>query len=174
MACALAAVASCGQAESSPADAPAAPTSFVAFARDFDGYERWQGFPLGVSTPAEGEIDGPRTIFASRIPAPGTPEFPVGTLLVKEIGDGPVAERQVFGMAKRGGDYNAFGAKGWEWFELKRTADGALTIDWRGIAPPEGKGYGTNIKGGACNDCHASLGAANDAVLTPALTLGTQ
>lgn len=34
------------------------------------------------------------------------------------------------------------------------TDDGHVTIDWRGISPPDGKGYGAGIKGGACNTCH--------------------
>ena len=157
----------CGGAESAePAASPQA-TSFVAFARDFDGFEAWNAFPLGVGEAAPGEISGPRTVYASRLPAPGEAEVPVGTRLVKVIGDGPVESRQVFAMAKRGGDYNAFGARGWEWFELKRDATGALSIDWRGISPPEGTSYGTNIRGGACNECHLERGAATDAVLTP-------
>ncbi len=160
-------LAACGGAESSaPPPAPES-TSFVAFARDFEGFESWAAFPLGVGVPAIGEIEGPRTVYASRLPAPGEAALPIGTRLVKVIGDGPIETRQVFAMAKRGGDYNAFGARGWEWFELERDARGALTIDWRGISPPDGTSYGSNIRGGACNECHVEQGAASDAVLTP-------
>ncbi|MCC6648884.1 MAG: hypothetical protein IT374_25380 [Polyangiaceae bacterium] len=161
------ALAACGGAEPSDPPAAQAPASFVAFARDFEGFESWAAFPLGPGTPAVGEIEGPRTVFASRLPAPGEAALPVGTKLVKVIGDGPVETRQVFAMAKRGGDYNAFGAKGWEWFELTRDARGAVSVDWRGVSPPDGTAYGTNLRGGACNECHVEQGAATDAVLTP-------
>jgi hypothetical protein len=72
-------------------------------------------------------------------------------------------------MAKRGGDYNARGAQGWEWFELKAQLDGSWTIAWRGITPPEGCGY-SGIAGGGCNICHTGA-IANDYVQTEGLRL---
>jgi hypothetical protein len=82
------------------------------------------------------------------------------------------------GMAKRGGDYNAEGALGWEWFDLDLTESGGVAVDWRGPVPPEGRGYecalGEDDAGsegvGDCNTCHGAA-EANDFVLSPVLQL---
>jgi hypothetical protein len=72
-------------------------------------------------------------------------------------------------MAKRGGNYNLFGASGWEWFELAPSDNGTPVIVWRGITPPDGEGYG-GAAGGACNNCHGSS-PDNDHVLSDPLQL---
>ncbi len=82
-------------------------------------------------------------------------------------------------MAKRGGDYNADGAVGWEWFDLDLARSGEPLVDWRGPEPPAGRGYecalGEDDAGaegvGDCNICHLSA-ASNDFVLSPVLDLG--
>ena len=72
-------------------------------------------------------------------------------------------------MVKRGGGYNAQGARGWEWFELAARPDDSLAIVWRGINAPQGEDYGGDPQGG-CNDCHARAGR-NDFVRSPGLRL---
>ena len=100
----------------------------------------------------------------------------MGTILVKVA----ASTETVWGyradvMVKRGGDYNHGdgGAEGWEWMELRPQYEddggGATLIDWRGIAPPEGHGYG-KIIGGSCNGCH-SLALSRDFVQTQELSL---
>ena len=54
--------------------------------------------------------------------------------------------------------YNATGAPGWEWFELKESA-GTPVIVWRGEEPPSGEGYvilgsEDTAVDGDCNSCH--------------------
>jgi hypothetical protein len=73
-----------------------------------------------------------------------------------------------FAMVKRGADYNASGAVGWEWFELTRDANGSARIKWRGQGPPAGETY--SAAGQTCNDCHKAA-AANDSVMTEAFKL---
>ena len=74
-------------------------------------------------------------------------------------------------MVKRGCDYNADGARGWEWFELSpgSIGGGKENILWRGAAPPADRTYGDI--GGGCNACHAGTCARNDSVCSDAFTL---
>jgi len=174
---ALAALAGCGGGGGDDAQptAPAAsqepPATFIAFSTHFTDFTTWTAFPLGETTPSDGEKAGPRTIYVNRMPKAGSAAFPVGTIVVKAIQPSAAPSTwQVFAMVKRGGGFNAFGATDWEWFELVLTDDGHVTIDWRGISPPDGKGYGAGIKGGACNTCHDAA-RSNDFVQTPALKL---
>ncbi|HEY0715045.1 MAG TPA: hypothetical protein VGF45_20355, partial [Polyangia bacterium] len=81
-----------------------------------------------------------------------------------------------FAMVKRGASYNARGARGWEWFEL-RERDGRFTIAWRGLDAPSGEGYGGGGDAevdplGGCNSCH-DLSSGNDYVRADALELTT-
>jgi hypothetical protein len=78
-----------------------------------------------------------------------------------------VDKRQYFAMVKRGGSENAYGAKGWEWFELQNAADGTPGIVWRGVNPANGS-YGGNPTGG-CNPCHVACG--NDSVCAKEIQL---
>ncbi len=66
-------------------------------------------------------------------------------------------------MVKRGGGFNAAGARGWEFFELslETAAGGSIVpaVRWRGEGPSMGDGY-TVPDGGvilSCNHCHASF-----------------
>ena len=71
-------------------------------------------------------------------------------------------------MVKRGANFNALGARGWEWFELVEGPRG-VAINWRGLGAPDGEGYGGDPLG-TCNSCH-QMAAGNDFVLSEALTL---
>lgn len=138
---------------------------FIALPKDFVSFKTWQHFELPDSeVPNSPHTSGPRTVFINRLPAKGSSAFPVRTLIVKTIASG-----QAFAMSKRGGDYNALGASGWEWFELRPATDGTPAIVWRGITPPIGESY-SGIAGGTCNDCHAGA-KTNDFVQTSVLRL---
>lgn len=154
--------------------APTAATTFVAFAGHFQGYQRWTATP-GIPNPDFGTAVtgtvhdlGPMTVYVNRPPTAGAAAFPVGTIVVKEATTGPLGERTVFAMVKRGGGFNDTGALGWEWFELVNGCDG-VQIVWRGVGPPAGEKYGGDAASG-CNACHA-MGKGNDFVLTKGLRL---
>lgn len=159
-----------GVAACSPAPAPppgGVGGEFVAFAPHFAGYEQWHRIDISGELPMSPHLGERRAVHVNKLPPAGADSFPVGTIVLKTS----TASEEVHAMAKRGGEYNQLGARGWEWFELRRATDGSLAIFWRGITPPAGvcKTYG-GIVGGACNVCHQNA-AANDFVQTPGLTL---
>jgi hypothetical protein len=162
--------ASCGNGSAANAGT-IEPGTFIAFASDFSGYHGWEAFAVG-SDPVTDSIHttGPRTVYLNRRPAHGSREFAVATIIVKEVQVGDPLTRDVIGRVKRGGSYNAAGAPGWEWFELRNTSDGGAVILWRGVGPPVGVCSYLGSVGGGCNLCH---GAAddNDSVLAPSLHL---
>jgi hypothetical protein len=162
------ALAACAPVDGAPSDAPVGDT-FLAVDSSFTGFRTWEAFPLAAGSNGTIHTAGARTEYLNRAPAPGSTSFPVGTIIVKESDDGPIADRQVFARVKRGGGYNAAGAAGWEWFELKNVDAQRVTRVWRGVGPPVGEKYGGDPSGG-CNGCH---GAAKDSdfVLSPALKL---
>jgi hypothetical protein len=149
---------------------PDAKDSFIAFAKHFSGFRTWESFPLPAST-ATGDVhlEGARTEYLNERPPEGSTSFPVGTIIVKEMDDGALPDRQIFAMVKRGGTYNQAGASGWEWFELQNVDESTVTIVWRGVGPPAGEMYGGDPNGG-CNGCHGGA-KSNDFVLSEALSL---
>jgi len=144
--------------------------TFLAFASSFEGFRGWESFPVPEGM-GDGTVHtlGPRTEYLNRRPAEGDTEFAVGTILVKETTSEALADRKVFAMVKRGGDYNAAGARGWEWFELKNLDEERVSIVWRGVGPPAGEMYGGDPNAG-CNGCHVGA-KENDFVLSDAITL---
>lgn len=147
------------------------PTSFVALASDFQGYASWTNYYVGdVPDPNGVDLTGPRTVYINQIPKRGATHFPVGTMIVKVIETGAAPQSwQMFGLVKRGDDFDESGAPGWEWFGLAIDDTNAVTIEWRGDGPPPDGGYGgiTNV---GCIYCHTSA-KANDYVQTPQLQL---
>jgi hypothetical protein len=141
-------------------------TTGIAVAADFEGYEQWSSFELGASDAGSSSDGGVhdfgfrRKVYVNALPPPGQRPFPVGTLIVKE------EPFDTLVMAKRGGSYNAKGAVGWEWMELKRASTGDVAIKWRGLGPPLGEEY--KASGTTCNDCHAAR-PENDSVLSAPL-----
>jgi hypothetical protein len=158
---AAALLASCSQASTSntgAADSGVGPTAgeFIAYTADFDGYRAWSHITVVDDGGAGGSVhvQTPLIEYINRPPPAPTAAFPVGTILVKEAATGDPGTRQAFAMAKRGGDYNAAGAAGWEWFELQNIdSSGTVEILWRGTAPPAGEVYAGNVNGD-CNTCH--------------------
>lgn len=144
--------------------------SFLAFDADFAGWRGWEAFHL-PDAPSDGVVHlaGPRTEYLNARPPKGSHEFPVGTIIVKELETGAMQDRKVFAMVKRGGGYDAAAAPGWEWFELSNNPDGSFKrIVWRGLGPPAGEQYGGDPSG--CSGCH-SASKDNDYVSPTALRL---
>ncbi len=161
----------CTEAENSAPPPPADSVPFIAFTTNFCGYRRWASFSI-ANTKAQGNVHvaGPRTAYLNKRPPPGSREFPVGTIIVKELTTGAIEDRSVFAMVKRGGGYDTTGAVNWEWFELKNTPDGNVSrIVWHGFGPPNGlDAYGGDPK--VCNTCHAGA-KGNDYVQSAELQL---
>jgi hypothetical protein len=141
---------------------PMTATGFIALERDFQGYDTWESVTFDGPDIPNVHTAGPRKVFLNARAPAGSTEWPVGTVIVKEL------SFTTFAMAKRGGTYNANGAAGWEWFELTRDSNGTVRIKWRGQGPPLGESY--SAAGQTCNDCHKGT---NDSVKTPAFTLPT-
>jgi hypothetical protein len=160
---------SCGGGEG---DQPANAGVFIAFARDFTGFDTWTSFDLGSVTDDGIAVVGTRKAYINRIPPSGSTTFPIGTVLVKTIAADTPTPGQTFGMVKRGQPYNVQGALGWEWFELTSSDPSAPMILWRGITPPTGGAYGDcpDVVGGSCNNCHVASDE-NDYVPSGALSL---
>jgi len=158
----------CGSAPAADQSAPQG-SNFIAFAADFSGYHSWPSFDV-TKDAAPGTIhpDAKLIEYLNRPPPSQSSEFPVGTMIVKEGTDGDPLTRQFFAMVKRGPNWNVDGATGWEWFELRNTAAGGVTIVWRGVGPPAGEVYGGDPNAG-CNTCHVQCG--NDAVCAKAVQL---
>lgn len=162
-------VAACGD-DGASSSSPTDEGFFFPVNASFDGFRSWEAFHLTEGTPGgDVHLAGPRTEYLNKRPPKGSKEFPVGTVIVKELEVGANDTRKVFAMAKRGGTYNSSGARGWEWFELENNADGSLKrILWRGLGPPKGEQYGGDPNG--CGGCHAAH-QANDYVSSAVLDL---
>ncbi|HEX4403394.1 MAG TPA: hypothetical protein VH560_01105 [Polyangia bacterium] len=153
------AFAGCGQ------DAAPGP-KFIAYAKDFQGFESWPSETFDDPVPGGAtHVAGVRTVYLNRAPDAGATEFPLGTIIVKQTSDG-----KMFAQVKRGGGYNLDGAKNWEWFEIGKNANGSVFIQWQGTFPPVGEAYGGDPNG--CNGCHLTMNAvANDYVIAQGLSL---
>jgi hypothetical protein len=159
-------VSGCGGGDGEPS---ASGDVFIALSRDFEGYKSWTSFDLGMDQTDGIPVAGTRRAYLNKVPPTGSTSFPVGTIIVKTIGEELPTPGQTFAMVKRGAPFNRLGATGWEWFELVDSAAGLPAIKWQGIAPPAGETY-AGIMGGACNTCHA-MGSANDFVPSTELSL---
>lgn len=163
----FAAITHSGCGSSTPATSPdGQPATFIAFAKDFSRFRTWTSHAIDSAVAAGStHVSGPRTMYLNQPPPADATEYPVGTLIVKET----AADGKLFARCKRGGNFNATGAVGWEWFELQETAAKEVVIRWHGFGPPAGEMYGGDAMGG-CNGCHTAA-RANDYVLSPWLTL---
>jgi hypothetical protein len=155
----------CSQA--APTSEPQEGPVFIASTSDFAGFRDWPSIAVTLDeAPGDSHLNGPRHVFYNRTPPRGATKFPVGTILVKETDPGPIPQRTVFAMVKRGGDYDPTGDPNWEWFQLQNLADGSEGIIWRG-AGPAGGAYGNGPLGG-CDACHGTA-SRTDYVMTPKL-----
>lgn len=163
-------LAGCGEGAS---PAPDEPGTFIAFDRDFAGYAAWPRTDLG-SLSLAGHPPGPRWVHVNRALPAGATAYPVGTIIVKVVQAEPDPTQWVlFGMVKRGGTFNAAGARGWEYFVLRLTRDGVPVVVSRGLAPGLVGGLYTTGDGLGCNSCHGTEDARElDGILTPSLRPG--
>jgi hypothetical protein len=170
----LAGAAACAQGHA----APDAGASFVALDHDFAGYSSWYQLVLPHQALADvTEPMGPRVGFLNRRPPSGASEYPIGTIIVKEIHDQPDPNRWPrFAMAKRALDFNASGAVGWEFFLLRIDAQGNPYITSRGLSPHDdgfdgsGDSYRPGGAAGGCNLCHGQpVYAAHDHIISDPL-----
>lgn len=140
-------------------------SQFIAQASSFQGFRSWRALDVASTSTGHG-LDGGRTIWSNQAPPVDSAAYPNGSILVKATTVGAPQEWVIHAMVKRGGNYNAAGAAGWEWFELGLDAQERTVIIWRGIT---GDRYGGHDAGMAlgCNDCHAHGG--RDGVMTQQL-----
>jgi hypothetical protein len=162
--------AACGSASESDGASGPNGSTFLAFGSTFDDFHAWSSYPVPAGT-GVGSVhtSGPRTEYVNHLPTSGSTSFPMGTIIVKETDGGVLADRSIFAMVKRGGSYNAAGAKDWEWFELQNVDEHSVRVLWRGVGPPAGEKYGGDPNGG-CNGCHTAA-KSNDYVQSKALQL---
>jgi|HubBroStandDraft_1064217.scaffolds.fasta_scaffold35208_3 hypothetical protein len=173
---------------SSPAQATgdAGGPEFIATAVDFScsgpygGFRTWSSTP-GVGPPGapnpssvtDGGIHaGPMVTYINTKPPGGSTSFPIGTIIVKEQSEPPLAQRQIFAMVKRGGGYNdvdGTGAVNWEFFELTNLDRCDVSIVWSGF-PTNTDPYASNPL--VCDECHY-LAKSNDYVWTAGLSLSS-
>jgi len=142
---------------------------FIALGTDFEDFREWPRWEIPDIGTSSGHDPGePRFIYV-RDPAPawGDP-FPVGAMIVKTLEVGAPPEWEIHAMAKRGGEYNAEGARGWEWFDLGLSADGRPIILWRGEGTAADPGGYVTVEATGCNACHAVV-AGSDYVFTRAV-----
>jgi|SRR5580692_3033920 hypothetical protein len=159
---------------------------FIASAVDFScsgpfgGFRTWSSTP-GVGPPGapdpSGATDGgihsgPMVTYINTKPPSGSTSFPIGTIIVKEQTDPPLAQRQIFAMVKRGGGYNdvdGTGAINWQFFELSNLDMCDVSIVWSGF-PANTDPYASNPL--VCDQCHY-LAKSNDYVWTAGLSLSS-
>lgn len=165
----------CLDHELPPGDDGEAPQVFIALQRDFADFRDWQAYDV-ESFQHEG-VEGEVVVYLNRLPPRDAEEFPVGTILVKTVEMGDPEQWAVHAMVKRGGDFNASGALGWEYFDLGINDEDTPVILWRGFEPPGEGGY-TVVPGldrdetveADCNGCHGAE-TENDHVLSELLRL---
>jgi hypothetical protein len=146
---------------------------------EFVGVSHWHIFDRGADPVHLDDPTGHATVFVDHLPPHGVTEFPVGTHILRVMGEGDdPTQWEAHGLVKVGGDFNADGARGWEYYGLamSRDANGDLvaTTRWHGVGPPDGDGYASSDPDAGpvlgCNHCH---GAAtwNDSIIGPELQL---
>jgi len=157
---------------------------FEAQESDFAAFTSWTSFQLPDGDPLSNIVypAGTRVAFLNRRPPSGATHYPTGTIIVKAIQRGASPQDwEIFAIAKRGGDYDAAGAVGWEFFLLAIDPDGVPRVASRGIAPSDdghgdmspGPAAGGYFAGGGiapCNVCHGqSSRGASDYTMSPLL-----
>jgi hypothetical protein len=153
-----------------------APTEHVATEADFVGFDTWERFDRGHRGFLPSHPDGATYVYRNRPPPPGATHHPVGTIVVRVTMAGPESDWEVHAMVRRGGGFNAAGAAGWEYFDLRLEHTGEqLTprIRWRGEGPGDSEdGYAHGAEGIAlgCNHCHAAV-ARHDGLIGDELAL---
>ena len=151
---------------------------FIALDSDFAAFQSWTRIPLGDELLA-GHPPGPRFGYLKQRAPAGSRAYPVGAMIVKTVESGAPEEWEVFGMVKRGGNFNRDGALDWEYFLLRLTPAGVPVIVSRGTRPTDPSDGGAAGAYSAiagiigCNLCHATrTSAETDHILSPLLAPG--
>jgi hypothetical protein len=166
---------------------PSEPGVFIALQRDFAPFREWTRFYFGEGA-VLGHPVGKRYGFVKRALQPGESAYAVGDMIVKTVEVVPspsptpfpevIPEQEwdLFAMVKRGGNFNAAGAKNWEYFTLRINPDGVPVIVSRGTDAsddPNASGHGyTGATGNIirCNGCHGDPAIARfDYIIDPQL-----
>jgi hypothetical protein len=156
--------------------------TFIALQSSFAGFRQWQSYYLGDNELA-GHPPGKRYGYIKQKTTDS--KYPVGAVILKTVESGTSeADWELFGMAKRGGSFNAGGAVGWEFFTMRIGSTGEPVIYSRGANPSDadadggltGTGYSDPAGSGTtCNRCHGVSGTdRTDHVLSPLLAPGAQ
>lgn len=160
----VAASSSCGgKAATKP---PPVVQQFLVQDSDIADFTSWYSQPFVIDPIADIFYPpGSRFGFINHVAAPGATSYPIGTIIIKAIENSKDPTTwQLFGMSKRGGDYNAAGAVGWDFF-LPRFENGVPHIYSSGLTPTvDGNpdmgavNEGSYFAGGqiACDVCHGS------------------
>jgi hypothetical protein len=165
-----AAIPACSSGGGDPADA-----CFQAFVPQLASFRSWTSYAYQGTTQGDPQsfvavhTSGPRTEYINTAPPHGSTAFPEGTIIVKELGANDPPNHHLFTMVKRGCGFNAGGAKGWEWMEIKEDGSG-VSILWRGAEPPAGEAYSSDAS--SCNSCHTGC-TDNDSVCSPKIRLAS-
>jgi hypothetical protein len=125
---------------------------------DFRGFDTWTRTELPT-------VDVyPHAIYSNPLADQGPP-YALGTAFVRAEETGPIAAWLLHGIVRRGGDFNAGLASGWEFFGIFVDENSEAQLIWRGEHPPLGAGYFVDDTGvadagpnglpeGDCNGCH--------------------
>lgn len=134
------------------------PPERVPSLEDFADFQHW------TRTEVPTTDTYPHTVYSNPIADTDHP-WALGAAFVRAEESGPPGAWLLHGMARRGGDFNAGLASGWEFFGLFVDEHGDTQLIWRGEHPPLSAGYvepdtgvpdvGPNgLPAGDCNGCH--------------------
>ncbi|HEX4456565.1 MAG TPA: hypothetical protein VIA18_01265 [Polyangia bacterium] len=161
---AVVASSSCGGGHGGGSDMTSPVPEFIVQDSDVAGFTSWYSQPF-VADPLSDIVypPGSRVGFINHLAPAGATAYPLGTIIIKAIENSTDPTTwELFGMSKRGGDYNAAGAVGWD-FMLLRFQDGVPHIYSSGLTPiVDGNpdmgaiNEGSYFAGGqiACDVCH--------------------
>lgn len=136
-----------------------APPERVPSIDDFADFQTWTRTPIATTDVY------PHAIYSNPIADRGGP-WQLGAAFVRAEEAGPPQAWFLHGMARRGGDFNAGLATGWEFFGLFVDEHGVTQLIWRGAHPPLDAGYiepdtgvpedagPDGLPAGDCNNCH--------------------
>lgn len=132
---------------------------FVASLNDFQGYTSWTKVststgPDPLLQAAHGATDPlTRNVFIKDDAKPKNDQYPVGTIIVKELrSEMGSLEGGLTMMVKRGADFNPDG-DGWEWFMTSTDLTTVMT-----------RGDNATAMDGMCASCHAGANVNNNGI----------
>lgn len=126
------------------------PSEYIATNDDFGNYKEWtlveQATGNSASNAGAHSVTAIRRTYKKQAlvsPYFEAGEYPVGTVIVKELMEADGSLGNIYGMVKRGGGFNP-NDKGWEWFLLGQNSEVSRRSGSGGLA--------------FCGTCHAQAG----------------